>query len=106
MTLYSIVYDGSEVEEGNVDTHAADWNPDKGKWCYSCKEYGLGHKWEFQDTLPGHAYKAILKHFRLSQTDVSIDKIEKMSPNALYNLTWQNPKSQTLGDKRLAAEVM
>ena len=105
MTLYSIVYDGSEVEDGNVDIHAADWNPEKGRWCYSCKEYGLNHQWVYQDILPGHAYRAILKHFRLTPNNVSMEKIEKMSPNALYNLSWQNPKSHTIGDSRFAAEV-
>ena len=88
--------------EGDNDYFAADWY---GKWTYSCKEYGLGHAWNFFDEFPRHAYKAVLNAFELPEKDYPLEKIAKMSPKELALASGKNIESYTLGDHRTASEV-
>ncbi len=104
------------VVEGDDDYFAVDWSwEEEGKWSVSCKEYGLGHRWEKWGTLDKNqssyiykkAYQALLKEFGLEEIkdDFPLEKIVSMSPSELASVGERNPGSYTLGDHRDASQV-
>ena len=95
---FSVLYD-SPLNEG--DDYAVDWSSNK--WSISVKEYGSG--WEFSDRFDKYAWGALLDAFDIPVENFSEDEISGMSPRKLSEVGRKNPKSDTLGDIRLASEV-
>lgn len=76
-------------KEGDDDSYAVDWDWGvPGKWTISCKEYGLGHKWERGSGLNEQARKALLDEFGLQDKAdmLPIVVIELKTPAELAEL--------------------
>jgi len=100
--MFSVYYDSPYEDD---DDYTIDWGRKPSCWTTSCKEYGLGHGWEFSDDFTQVAYKGLLKAFGIPEDKFTLEETRTMSPRELVMNGGHNIRSRTLGDERVASNV-